>query len=58
MNRITLKRNTKFDGEKEVVSYDVVKVVGSTSPYVGENISQDYVRDLCEQTGTWTVTFI
>lgn len=58
MKRITLKRVVKFDGERDVISYEVVKVVGSTSPYVGENISQDQARDLCDQLEVWTVTFI
>ena len=58
MNKLTLKRLENFDGEKNVVTYEVTRVVGSVKPYVGEILSLDYVADLCDQTGTWTVTFI
>ncbi len=57
MNKITLKRLENFDGDKNVVTYEVTRVVGAVSPYVGEILSLDYVRDLCDATGTWTVTF-
>jgi len=58
MNKITLKRLVNFDGNKDVITYEVIRVVGAVSPYVGEILSLDYVRDLCESTGIWTVTFI
>ncbi len=58
MNKLTLKRLENFDGEKNVVTYEVTRVVGSVSPFVGEILSLNYVKDLCEQTGTWSVTFI
>lgn len=54
MNRITLKRITTGTA----VKYEVKKVVGSTKPYVGETLNTQYVRDLCDQTGMWIVTFI
>ena len=57
MNKLTLVRKVNFDGEKDVVTYEVIRVVGSVKPFVGEILSLDYVRDLCEQSGTWTVTF-
>lgn len=43
---------------KDVVCYEVLHVVGSIKPYVGEFLSKEFVADLCEQTGIWTVTFI
>lgn len=58
MKRITLERFENFSGEKNVVTYKVIKVVGSTTPYVGEKISADYACELCDQTEVWTVTFI
>ena len=58
MNKLTLELYTQFDGNKDVVTYKVTRVVGSVRPYVGEILSLDYVKDLCDQTGTWTVTFI
>lgn len=58
MNKLTLVRLRSFDGVKEVITYEVKRVVGSVSPYVGEELSLAYVRDLCEQTGIWTITFI
>ncbi len=58
MNKINLVRKVNFDGEKDVVTYEVIRVVGAVSPYVGEILSLDHVRDLCAASGTWTVTFI
>ncbi len=45
------------DPNKPMAVYKVRGVVGSVRPYVGQYLSQDYVRDLCDQTGTWIVTF-
>ena len=63
MNAITLRRTKSppfkpDDDKKPVPMYVVEKVVGAVSPYVGEKITLDHARDLCDQTGTWTVTFI
>jgi hypothetical protein len=58
MNKLTLKRLENFDGDKNVVTYEVTRVVGSVSPFVGEILSLNYVKDLCEQTGVWSVTFV
>ena len=58
MNKLTLKRLEEFGDVKTVVTYEVTRVVGSVKPYVGEILSLDYVKDLCDQTGTWTITFI
>lgn len=44
--------------DRDVVCYEVITVVGSVSPYVGEYLSSNHVKDLCDQTGTWVVTFI
>ena len=40
------------------VRYEVIKVVGSVDPYVGELLKLDYVDNLCGQGNNWTVTFI
>lgn len=42
----------------DVICYEVLTVVGSVSPYVGEYLSSWRVKDLCDQTGTWVVTFV
>ena len=44
--------------DRDVICYEVLTVVGSTSPYVGEYLSSNHVKDLCDQTGTWVVTFV
>jgi len=51
-----LKKCGAIKGGTEV--YEVLQVVGSVSPYVGEFLSKDYVKDLCEQTGIWSITFV
>jgi len=51
------KDERQYDDEMGILVYLVSSVVGSTSPYVGEYITPDYARDLCDQSGTWTVTF-
>ena len=58
MNKLTLIRKVQFDGERDQVSYYVKRVVGTVRPYVGQILSPEYVADLCEQTGTWQITFI
>ena len=62
MNKITLKRERSkdiVDGQYVRGSVYVVKrVVGAISPYVGEKLSKEYVKGLCEQTGVWVVTFV
>jgi len=36
--------------------YEVTKVIGSTTPLIGEKLSKDAVADMCNDTGAWLVT--
>ena len=60
MNRIVLKRiyHSTDDNPTVRIAYEVMKVVGSTTPYVGEIVSDDYARDLCDFYAVWEVTFV
>ena len=57
MIKLALKRLENFDGEKYVITFEVSHVIGLLRPCVGEILSLDYVKNLCNTSGTWTVTF-
>ncbi len=58
MKKIYLKQIVGYGGEPGTTKtvYEVMKVIGSTLPLIGDVLSKDAVADMCEQTGVWLVT--
>jgi hypothetical protein len=60
MKRLTLKRTKVFKGDtaRLEIAYEVLNAFGTVSPFVGEIITEDHAKDLCDQTGDWAIKFV